>query len=288
MLLQPDVASTRCCFNPCGVRSVRAPTPSPLDPAEPRKSVTQHCTIHRRNVTAFWQNHVSKGETDHGISALAFDGRRGDRLGSLMLLGIGRRPAQQPTPEQTGAIRASCRSDFMANCSGVTPGGKDALECLKRNLAKLSGGMQDRRERDHRRHPHRRPLWLPPAGSRRFGAAPATPAAAPAMPPAAAPKPAPAAAAAKPAPKPAAAIAPAPPPASRRPRRPRLRFRRSGRFGRCCRGARLMIIAICRVDAQTLCAGAPPIGPAVLDCLAEKAASLSPDMLRGARARQPA
>ena len=25
-------------------------------------------------------------------------------------------------------------SDFIANCSGVTPGGKDALDCLKRNL----------------------------------------------------------------------------------------------------------------------------------------------------------
>ncbi len=30
----------------------------------------------------------------------------------------------------------------MANCSGVTPGGKDALECLKRNVAKLSASCQ--------------------------------------------------------------------------------------------------------------------------------------------------
>ena len=50
--------------------------------------------------------------------------------------------AQQPTPAQRDAIRSSCRSDFMANCSGVQPGGKDALDCLKRNLAKLSGGCQ--------------------------------------------------------------------------------------------------------------------------------------------------
>jgi hypothetical protein len=50
--------------------------------------------------------------------------------------------AQQPTPEQMSAIRANCRSDFMANCSGVQRGGKDALECLKGNLGKLSGGCQ--------------------------------------------------------------------------------------------------------------------------------------------------
>ena len=57
-----------------------------------------------------------------------------------LLLGVTVSPimAQQPTQEQRDAIRASCRSDFMANCSGVQPGGKDALECLKRNHAKLS------------------------------------------------------------------------------------------------------------------------------------------------------
>ena len=46
--------------------------------------------------------------------------------------------AQQPTSEQISAIRASCRSDFMAQCTGVKPGTKEALECLKRNAAKVS------------------------------------------------------------------------------------------------------------------------------------------------------
>lgn len=50
--------------------------------------------------------------------------------------------AQQPTPEQIAAIKQSCRSDFMANCEGVQPGGKEALECLKRNAARLSGGCK--------------------------------------------------------------------------------------------------------------------------------------------------
>jgi hypothetical protein len=46
--------------------------------------------------------------------------------------------AQQPTPAQVSAIRSSCRSDFMANCSGVQPGGRDALQCLEHNVGKLS------------------------------------------------------------------------------------------------------------------------------------------------------
>jgi hypothetical protein len=50
--------------------------------------------------------------------------------------------AQQPTPEQIAAIKQSCLSDFMANCEGVQPGGKEALECLKRNVARLSGGCK--------------------------------------------------------------------------------------------------------------------------------------------------
>jgi hypothetical protein len=44
----------------------------------------------------------------------------------------------QVTSAQQSAIRASCRSDFMSKCSGVTPGGKDALTCLQKNVGALS------------------------------------------------------------------------------------------------------------------------------------------------------
>ncbi len=44
----------------------------------------------------------------------------------------------QVTPEQQSALRANCRSDFMSKCSGVTPGGKDALTCLQKNVASLA------------------------------------------------------------------------------------------------------------------------------------------------------
>jgi hypothetical protein len=62
--------------------------------------------------------------------------------GLLLVLSYEQAPAQQPTEAQRDAIRAACRSDFMANCSGVQPGGKEAFECLLRNDAKLSPSCQ--------------------------------------------------------------------------------------------------------------------------------------------------
>jgi hypothetical protein len=59
-----------------------------------------------------------------------------------LLLAFGPVSAQQPTQAQRDAIRAACRSDFIANCSGVQPGGKEAFECLLQNDAKLSASCQ--------------------------------------------------------------------------------------------------------------------------------------------------
>lgn len=50
--------------------------------------------------------------------------------------------AQQPTEAQRDAIKSACRSDFMSNCSGVTPGGKEALACLQQHEASLSSGCK--------------------------------------------------------------------------------------------------------------------------------------------------
>ena len=46
---------------------------------------------------------------------------------------------QKPSQQQVSAIRSACRSDFMAHCSSVQPGGAAALQCLQRNAASLSG-----------------------------------------------------------------------------------------------------------------------------------------------------
>jgi len=50
--------------------------------------------------------------------------------------------AQQPSQEQVNAIRQSCRADYEAHCSSVAPGGMQALQCLKSNMASLSPGCQ--------------------------------------------------------------------------------------------------------------------------------------------------
>jgi len=47
--------------------------------------------------------------------------------------------AAQPSPEQIETLRQACRSDFIAHCLGVQPGGREALQCLERNSAQLSG-----------------------------------------------------------------------------------------------------------------------------------------------------
>lgn len=207
----------------------------------------------------------------HRIIAGGAAGRATLATSLVLMLAMGSAQAQQPTSAQTSAIRANCRSDFMANCSGVQPGGKDALECLKRNLAKLSGGCQAAVSAISPP-----PAAAPPAAVA-APVAPPAPAAAPvasapatptmSKPPAPKPAPAPRAAVRTPppaaAPPPVAAVpaAPAVPPLVLRPMLPQ---------------RRIVIMGICRGDAERLCSGLPPIGPAVLDCLAVKAGSLSP------------
>jgi hypothetical protein len=50
--------------------------------------------------------------------------------------------AAQLSLEQQGAIRRSCRADFMQNCFGILPGGRKALQCLQRNIANVSPRCQ--------------------------------------------------------------------------------------------------------------------------------------------------
>ena len=102
-------------------------------------------------------------------------GGRAAALTGLWLIAIvAPAAAQQPTAAQQNAIRQNCRSDFMANCSGVQPGGREALQCLQRNSAKLSSACQGAVA-----------AISPPAAPAQ--AAPATPAPAAAAPPATAP-----------------------------------------------------------------------------------------------------
>ncbi len=185
--------------------------------------------------------------------------------------------AQQPTQAQRDALRAACRSDFMANCASVQPGGKEALECLQRHDPKLSAPCRSVVNA----------IATPASSAAAPAPTAATPskpsdASAPAQPTAAAPPatktptaaptrkttamratttPAATSAAASgsaSAPTAAPAVAPLGPIRPMLPRRA------------------LMILAQCRPEQQRLCAGIPASGGKILSCLAANAQQLSP------------
>jgi hypothetical protein len=156
-----------------------------------------------------------------------------------LTLTAGAAQAQQPTPDQLRAIKSNCRSDYMANCMSVRPGGPEALHCLQHHVAKLSGACKSAVD-----------ATLPPP--------PPPPAAAPPPPKApAAPKPVVVAAPPPPAaPPPKAVAAPAPRPST---------------------GAMAAIKAHCRSDYMAHCGSVTPGGKQALECIQHHYAELSPD-----------
>jgi hypothetical protein len=182
--------------------------------------------------------------------------------GCVVILTLAPTAAQQPTQTQRDAIRASCRSDFMAQCTGVKPGTKDALECLKRNAAKVSPACKTALDAVG---PRPTESAAPAPAPAKPGPAPA--AAAPAPP--AAPPPATAAASPPPATAepPASASEPAapPPPAAR-----------AGEGRKTASPQAAAVRAACRSDFGVHCPGVKPGGSAALRCLQANAAALSP------------
>lgn len=61
---------------------------------------------------------------------------------AIALAALNNVAAAQLTSAQQSALRSNCTSDFMSKCSGVTPGSKDALVCLQKNVATLSPSCQ--------------------------------------------------------------------------------------------------------------------------------------------------
>ena len=50
--------------------------------------------------------------------------------------------SQAPTDAQRSAIRSACRSDYVAHCSSVPPGGMASLQCLQKNMSSLSSSCK--------------------------------------------------------------------------------------------------------------------------------------------------
>ena len=67
-------------------------------------------------------------------------------LGAVMTAAIfaGAAPAfsQAPSEAQREAIKSECRSDYMAHCSTIPPGGEASLQCLQKNMLSLAPGCQ--------------------------------------------------------------------------------------------------------------------------------------------------
>ncbi len=178
-----------------------------------------------------------------------------------------------PTADQQRAIRSACPGDFRANCTGVSPGGAEALQCLEKNLSTLSPACQAAVKAVSA--PAAAPAAAAPApapapAAASEPAAPPPPAAstpppatknaaapAPAAPPPAKKAPPPAAAAQTPPPPPAAALTPAPPP---------MTPKQEARFVR----------QSCRQDYRKFCRMEPLSGGRAVACLRANAAALDP------------
>ena len=155
--------------------------------------------------------------------------------------------AQAPSQAQRDAIKSQCRSDYMAHCSSVPPGGEASLQCLQKNMSSLSAGCQGAV----------RAVQAPAAPK-----AESTPAATTAKPAAETAAPKPAAAAAAPA---------APAPKSGEPKAAAARTAAS-------QPSNAQISAIrsaCRADYPKVCAGVPTGGAPALQCLQKNKAKLS-------------
>src|ERR1043166_7768690 len=51
--------------------------------------------------------------------------------------------AQRPSEEQIAHVRQACRSDYIAHCASIQPGGAEALMCLRQHLTSLSAPCQE-------------------------------------------------------------------------------------------------------------------------------------------------
>jgi hypothetical protein len=156
--------------------------------------------------------------------------------------------SQGPTDAQRSAVRSACRSDYMAHCSSVTPGGMEALQCLQKNMSSLSSGCQSAVraiEPKAEAKPEEKPETKTEAKPE---AKPEAPAAATAEP------------AAKPAAEPKSAAAPAAAPAAAK---------------KPTSAQTAAIRSACRSDYMANCSSVPPGGAASLKCLKQHESKLS-------------
>jgi hypothetical protein len=153
--------------------------------------------------------------------------------------------SQAPTQAQRDAIKSQCRSDYMAHCSSVPPGGEASLQCLQKNMSSLAPGCQS---------------------AVKAVEAPAAPKAE-STPPAPKTESAPAAETAKPAAEPKTSTPAASAPATAAPKAAAAKQPSSAQIS--------AIRSACRADYPKVCAGVPTGGAPALQCLEKNKAKLS-------------
>lgn len=157
--------------------------------------------------------------------------------------------AQAPSATQRAAIKSNCRSDYMAHCSSIPPGGAASLQCLQQNMGSLSAAC---------------------AGAVKAVSAPSETKAEPA----AAPKEEPKQETSEPAP--AAAPAAAEPAKSAAEPAAKSTAKAAAAPGGKPSSAQIAAVrANCRSDYPKVCAGVPAGGAPALQCLEKNQARLS-------------
>lgn len=174
-------------------------------------------------------------------------------LGPMLAFGIALATpalAQAPSDAQRAAIKSNCRSDYMAHCSSVPPGGAASLQCLQKNMASLSAACAGAVKAVTPAETKAEPAAAPKEETKQETKSEPAPAAAePAKTTAE-----PAKAAAEPAAKAAAKTA----------------------GGKPSSAQIAAIRSDCRSDYPKVCAGVPTGGAAALQCLEKNKARLSP------------
>lgn len=189
---------------------------------------------------------------------------------ALLAFGLAGTAQAQPSDAQMNAIKSSCRSDYMAKCRSVKPGGPEALQCLQRNEASLSAACKSAVSAVSAAAVAQQ---AKPAAPAQPASPPPAAAAAPA--PASSPTPAPAAAPAAPAPAAAAASAPAASKPAQTPAAPKPAAAAAAP-AQPSAAQQNALKQNCRNDFMSHCAGVQPGGAAALSCLQSNAARLSP------------
>ena len=167
--------------------------------------------------------------------------------------------AQAPSEAEREAIKSNCRSDYMAHCSSIPPGGAASLECLQKNMSSLSGACASAVKA------------ASPASETK-----AAPAAAPAA--KEEPKETKSAPAAEPAKTAAEPAKPAAEPAAKESTKESTKSstKAAATPGKPTTAQISAIKANCRSDYPKVCAGVPTGGAAALECLEKNKAKLSP------------